>query len=820
MDPIDAAFESLGRLLREIPTYDDTITTEQDTRLKVVDRFLVEVLGWAYGEIATEERAGSGFVDYKLAIDGFARLIVEAKRDSASLGLESRAPGRPYKLSGPVFSDTVVRSGIDQAIQYCAHKSAELACVTNGREWTVFRGSRLGDGRDTLDGMAFIFPTLEALREHFKLFYDLLSRRAVGGFLFRAHFQEAEGRLIRPHDFQRSLRTPESRRRLNVGNLGSDLERVMTSFFQRISGDDDPDFLAQCFVITRESTVADERLARISEDLVGAIRQLDTANASELAQLIERVRNTGRNEFVLLVGTKGAGKSTFIDRFFRQVMPRDLREDCIVVKVDLADHSGDEATVVEWLTQQLQRSLESDVFADAGPRFEDLQGMFFDEYTRWRQGTMRALYDSDKTAFQVEFGRHLERRREERPAEYNARLLHHIVSMRRKLPCLVFDNADHFTIAFQERVFQYARSLYEQQLCLVLMPITDRTSWNLSREGALRSFENVSLFLPTPPPRRIFERRIEFLDRRLAEERKEPGRGYFLGRGIRLSLENLTAFTAALQSIFLRTGRASRWVGALANGDIRQCLALAKEIVASPHLEVIDLLKAYVGGSTISLPPYKIKKSIIRGRYDIYPYRDNRFVHNLFWLEEDQVTTPLLAVRVLLLLREARRSRGEDGFVTVEQVVNFCGAMRIEAPLVLHATAELLERGLCWSYDPTVTEVTAARRVELSPSGFQHLWWATRDADYLQAMLEVTPIVDEEAYRELEQLYGQPFWTTWKKRISRFAEYLVAEDALHCEAPDHPAYRAQRAVGMNLQRITAGEREGEEEDVAVRDVTK
>jgi hypothetical protein len=308
---------------------------------------------------AQQQQARDKLRKSSMEMDERRQAQAQAKRDAAAFGLDARAPGRPYKLNGPVFSGAIVRAGIAQAIQYCAHKNAELACVTNGHEWIVFRGSRLGDGRDTLDGMAFIFPTLEAIREQFKLFYDLLSRRAVSGFLFRAHFQEAEGRLIRPHDFQRSLRTPESRKRLAVGNLGNDLERVMTSFFQRISGDDDPDLLAQCFVVTRESSAADERLARISEDLVGAIRQLDTASADELSQLIERVRSTGRNEFVLLVGTKGAGKSTFIDRFFRQIMPSDLRADCIVVKVDLADHSGDEATVVEWLTQQLQLRLET-----------------------------------------------------------------------------------------------------------------------------------------------------------------------------------------------------------------------------------------------------------------------------------------------------------------------------------------------------------------------------------------------------------------------------------------------------------------------------
>ena len=489
MEPIDFAAEQLRVITADIQAYRGTVVTEQDTRLKIINRVLTEVLRWSHADIATEEQAGDGYLDYKLMVDGLARLIVEAKRDARSLGLSTQTPGRAYKLNGPVFRTESVREGIAQAIRYCGQKNAELACVTNGHEWVVFRGSRLGDGHDTMEGRAFVFPSLDAVQAHFALFYSLLSSAAVRAFQYRAHFQEVEGRLIRTHEFRRALRPADSRRLVGHGPLAGDLERVMLSFFRRISGEDDPDLLAQCFVVTTESQRADETLARISEDLIRRIRTLETGNAEELTRLIERVKQTQRNEFVLLVGTKGAGKSTFIDRFFRYVLPRQLLDDCLVVKINLADSEGDDAGVPTWLNHHLLHALEQAIFGEDAPTYEELQGMFYDEYTRWRKGTLRPLYEQNKAQFQIEFGHHIERRREERPHEYIERLLAHVVSLRRKLPCIIFDNADHFTIEFQERVFQYARSLYEKQICLVIMPITDRTSWHLSREGALRSFE-------------------------------------------------------------------------------------------------------------------------------------------------------------------------------------------------------------------------------------------------------------------------------------------------------------------------------------------
>ena len=216
MEPIDVAAERLNDLISEIAGYKNTIISEEDTRLKVLNPVLTKVLGWPMQEISTEERSGkSGFIDYKLTVDGLARLVVEAKRDGRELGLETHTAGRAYKLSGPVFNTSSVTEGIEQAIRYCGQKNAELACVTNGREWVVFRGSRIGDGRDTMEGYGFAFPSLDTVQANFALFYDLLSFERVAEFHYRAHFQEVEGRPIRAHTSRTTLRNQNTKAVVN-----------------------------------------------------------------------------------------------------------------------------------------------------------------------------------------------------------------------------------------------------------------------------------------------------------------------------------------------------------------------------------------------------------------------------------------------------------------------------------------------------------------------------------------------------------------------------------------------------------------------------
>ena len=130
MEPLDGAYEKFRVLHQEVARYINSVETEADTRLKIIDRILIEVLAWPRESISLEKATGDGFADYACTVTDRFRLIVEAKRDGRSLGCESRPPGSSFKLSGPAFKTGAATEGITQSIRYCGSKNAELACVS------------------------------------------------------------------------------------------------------------------------------------------------------------------------------------------------------------------------------------------------------------------------------------------------------------------------------------------------------------------------------------------------------------------------------------------------------------------------------------------------------------------------------------------------------------------------------------------------------------------------------------------------------------------------------------------------------------------
>ena len=812
MEPIDAADAAFKALVAEVTEqgYWDGINSEADTRMKVIDRVFVDILGWPRDQIHLESTAGKQFIDYRCTVDRLNRLIIEAKKEARDLGINADHAARFFRLNGAVFGGEAAQEGIGQAITYCAHKGAELACVTNGRQWAVFRGAKGPDGMDILESQACCFGSLEAVGRKFREFYELLAYEPVAQYSYRAVFREAEGRPVRHKSSKTIPRHPESKQMLPGDQLSADLDRIMQTFFRDLSGRDDAEARRACFVTTNESRAAEQGLTRISEELREKVKSLSTAESHELTEAIKRVREMKKNELVLLVGSKGAGKSTFIERFFADVLPTAVRDDCVIIRIDLTK-SGGISDIHKWLDEHFLEAAEKAAYPTGSPTYEEIQGMFFGEYQRWMQGHAKHLYESNKTQFKIDFGRYVESLRQTRPHDYIKHLLDRVVQGHGKIPCLIFDNADHFNVPFQEAVFNYAHSLYAEAVCLVILPITDTTSWQLSKEGPIQSFYTDSFFLPTPPTELVLRRRIEFIEKKITEEQAESGkkpatgRGYFFARGMRLEIENIHGFAACLQTVFLNTGQVAEWIGRLANHDIRRCLQFTREIVGSPHIRVADLVAAHIAKTSLPVNVDDIKLAMIRGKYDIYYPTTQSFIHNAYNLVPVYETTPLLAVRLLQFLEGAYHGNADNDarYVLTTEIVEYFQAMNIDPRTTLACLDAMLDRGLCLSYDPTSKTIAKTIKLEVSPSGQQHLTWAVQDWIYIESMAEITPLHDGEAAKHIRASLGSGEAHLRRSAVSTLIAYLLLEDSQFCVIPAHSIYEEQKNMRTAFNRQSA-----------------
>ncbi|MHB1636401.1 hypothetical protein [Acidiferrobacter thiooxydans] len=163
-------------------------------------------------------------------------------------------------------------------------------------------------------------------------------------------------------------------------DLARDMDQLFNEFFKALTGDSDDELLMQCFVESTESREADRSLEKITRELVNHVETLRSEAGQELRREIERSFESRKGQIVLIVGNKGAGKTTFIDRFFKFKLDRGLRDKCLVLKADLAEASGSISGLQEWLTDRLIDATESALYEGRNPSYNELQGIFFDHY--------------------------------------------------------------------------------------------------------------------------------------------------------------------------------------------------------------------------------------------------------------------------------------------------------------------------------------------------------------------------------------------------------------------------------------------------------
>lgn len=367
----DDAFERLQKIEPEILAALGAAPNEADTRFKALDRILLDVLGWQHDAIFTEPPTGSGFIDYLVkAGSGRNLFVIEAKK-AGLLAPETKSNDKMnIALDGPVAKP--MREGIRQALSYANEQGVPTAVLTDGYTWLFFRASRM-DGRPPLKGKGILFPSWKAVTEYFVPFSELLSPRAVLDKRHIAHLNDAEGYTVSEAEQQFTVFPPNEAKMRPRDPMASDAAELFAQFFSRLSNDQDKEMLRDCFVETAESHKADLELEKIIQNVLNNVSAISTNRGGALQDQLERAIASQRAETILLIGNKGSGKSTFIDRFFGDILPPALRKKCLLARVDLADSTGS-ASAIDWCILQLRDALEKGITAGDVPDYDELQG--------------------------------------------------------------------------------------------------------------------------------------------------------------------------------------------------------------------------------------------------------------------------------------------------------------------------------------------------------------------------------------------------------------------------------------------------------------
>jgi hypothetical protein len=725
----------------------------------VVDQILA-ALGWPNEEIGREMSSGAGdFLDYELRAAGLPWMVVEAKRIGETFLLAGLAPS----VEGLVRSlrallnrgGAHLREIMKQAAGYCNDRGVPLACVTNGRQWILFRGLS-SRGRPWTQGSAVVFDGPAEIEAHFDDFWDCLARATTHrAFLFEAldHPPSRElpsARVPRDHI---SRRIPD-----RDGSTTSLTRSISTFFFSEIHGSEREPLLERCYVepgMANEFERSIQRLLKDSERTLddGPNPVLGGGTQNFIGQLAHQSAVHVGGSPVVLVGHVGVGKTTFLHRCMSHFRSN---QDAFCSIVDLEGRgqggSIDGQTEERWVAGEVLTKLGHAAGTVVGHRDdlptgerlqaepdspEALRTMLRDRLDKEHRLGERIWAEDKRRWAEKEYEIFAEFRSD--PVSHLVRYTRHLSSRFKRpdgarYPVLIaIDNVDLGTDEYQKCIYGLAHRLAHDTRAVVVVCLREDTYLSAREPGGFLTSSSLPFVfhVAAPSVSHLIRSRADY-----AEYACDQG---LLPAGLRAVAQRVTAVAALVETVFLTPkSETLAMVASLSGQNMRQALELVR-----------GLIEGHVGVSENPSPSAAYAFECLLLAIGDAELRAKYRVANCF--DADPWNPPLHALKARLLAyysyafdTHADRVRLED----TEAVLACFAAWGYPLAALRPVLRSLLVDGLLRPIDPSSSpeaEYVIPPRMTLSPAGYAHVHHLLRLKPYRAAMSLMTRWYDSTA---------------------------------------------------------------------------
>lgn len=486
---------------------------EAKTRLIIIDDIL-ESLGWSKDEFNPEHSVKHvGFTDYLMKADDVPRFIVEAKKIGQTFirpktGLKQTV----YQLSyvrtsfGPSVSEV-----IKQAESYAQATGITYSVITNGAEWMLMQA--IPHGKKGINDLQCIyFGNLLSDISQFDLFWDLLSKACVVSNSIEEHFSELNSF---PSDF---CSIPNSKLPELSWSCSNDKEKYIREFYERFFGEIiDPGrrmMLKQCFVTNPRLAQYQGELKRALQDTSAAYISNEVVNISpdyEAPQLLLNESGDRKGRVVLIAGSVGCGKSTFVNKVLIEAHQKEESKfKCLIV--DLINEFDDAPEGInEYLWKEIDKEWRK-LFSESY-KHETLRKIFGRELKDLREGSYAKVFEEDKKLLALKEAELLDKL-SGTCSDFLEKSWRYYATKNKKGIVVFLDNIDRTSDRYQRIVYTFAHKLADETGATIIITMREGTYFRGREAGFLdvRS-DDIIYHLQTPDLVQIIAKRIDYVEK-------------------------------------------------------------------------------------------------------------------------------------------------------------------------------------------------------------------------------------------------------------------------------------------------------------------
>lgn len=653
--------------LRELTlSLEDRSLNEADTRHKIIDVLLHQILAWPRNRVSCEEHVRPGFADYILKTPRKEPLLlIEAKKSGQYFTLPH--PPKPsdsfyYVKIQTLLTEQNIREAMTQARTYCIDIGCEYAAITNGHEWIFFKIFEKTKRWEDLNAFAIRHNSYFWLNEiHAKnnlSFASITERSSLPSLLTSA---PPKDRAI----YYAKDKISSYEHAISSNRLAVHLRPLITKYFGVID-DDDQDFMESCYVVQRDYKHAIDGMHALIQDSLSpyltefGIQQLDASKlGGKLGErLLENARSSPKGEVLVLFGGKGSGKSTFIKRLLHHTPPPWLEAHSRVAILDLLKVPENQEIIRDTIWTKLVDQLDSDHMLSETR--ERLLTLLFKE--RFKVASRQDLFGlaHHSEAYNTKLNDLVANWKADRT--YCAKALAEYWRKKQKGVIVVLDNTDQYSGPIQDFCFSSAQEISSLLGCMVIISMREERFYNSKIHGVLDAFQNSGFHISSPRPSEVFLKRLSYVDNLLKRNRHGVAE---ISSNPKLKRDCKEYLSIIGREFKNENSPLKSFLTACAHGDTRLSLDLFRSFLLSGYTNVEEMLDA--GGWTFQ-PHQVIKPIMVPDRY-FYEERLSE-IPNVFQLRDLRNSSHFTCLRILRRLSK-NVDKASDHYASMAELKSY-----------------------------------------------------------------------------------------------------------------------------------------------------
>ncbi|MDO6732207.1 hypothetical protein Q4577_19420 [Marinovum sp. 2_MG-2023] len=588
---------------------------EAETRLKLIDRVLFEILDWTHDDVTVEqhvsEDGGVEYADYVVRT-GFSSFVIEAKKiGRAELTVPTK---RKESLNRRLVSGET-GDAIIQARDYCRKLSVQFAVVTNGNQWIIFPALR-NDGVRFDRSTAIIFPTIEsALRDDLDEFYSLLSRGAViSGSLDNELLGRREDQLIE-RKLNQYIDQPFTKfKRNSVYHVISN--EIETAFSEDITVSD-IDLFQKSYVETPDRTKYDKRIGmhihrRRSASKLAPVKGMTSGGRTQVSDRIRAAAAKAKPVALLILGPVGSGKTTFIHHTHlvtnREYFTRKDGEPYPHwIQVDFRNFGRSE-NASEFIISELFQYIMDDPFLSDYDRC--LKHAYKSEISSLKKGPL-ALLAGDEREVNLKIAEILQKDYEQK-RPYVEKVISYAAE--NAAIFLVLDNIDQFEDEqIQDDIFSNGIAISRRLKCNIILAMRDNTYFRNRGLPIFDAFDFEPISVEPPDVTSVLSKRFSIAKELL----KGKSVNFTSEDGKEIVLDDASVIADLLIESVMGTEVANS-ISLFSTGDIRFSLRITRDFLRNGYSATGRAVQLYQRHGTYKLPEHEAMRAIMIGSRSVY----------------------------------------------------------------------------------------------------------------------------------------------------------------------------------------------------------